>query len=255
MQNLIRSACSSLTATCLTTISVCCLFHVVGTAQADTLRMADGYAFSQSQFKELTVDGGYRIADNSQRYGLRLALPVLAESIVPFAELSRAQGELTDLAATSDVDFTDHSAGGIGFFFTGLPEWRDMSLSLRLSRNEETIDTESNITVSGFQASARVKSKALSLSLLLSPKTALMKNGTNGYLAVGLTHNRSRTAVLVDDRPEPALSRSEENVDPYLAAGIVYPLGRLRFYGVLDYEHEVSLAVGVRLHVSSVATD
>lgn len=255
MQNLINREHSLPTQHCIAILFNFCLLLPVSTVRADTLRMADGQAYSQLQFEELTLDGGYRLASGAQRYGLKISLPVVADSFVPFAEINRAQTEVTGLAATSDVDFTYDRAWGAGFYFTDIPDWRNMSLALRLSRNDEEVESESNIVVSGFQASARVKRKAFSVSVLISPKAPLLDNGTNGYLSIGLTHNRSHTTVLVDDQPTPALSRKDENVDPYLAAGIVYPFGRFSLYGVIDYEQEVSLAVGLRLQVSRTAAD
>jgi hypothetical protein len=217
---------------------------------SDTLNTADGQAFDSAQFQELTLDVAARAGPDSQRLGVRVTLPKFLSHYVPFVEASTSQGNWDDLAVNGDTKFSG-SGKGAGLYFTGIPEWKKLSTTLKFSYSEEDNNVDTPIVVSGRIANVDHELQTLSAGVLISPKNPIMDNGLNAYVALALVNNRSRRRVLVDQQEELRLAKADDSINGYFAAGIVYPTNRLRFYGVLEVQEEVSISLGVRWHITN----
>jgi len=220
-------------------------------SQADALSLTDGHAHDYAQFSGLTLDIAGRVQGDAQLGGLRVTLPKMFKHLVVYAEGSGTQGEVSGLAITSDVDYSG-STEGIGLYFTGLPDWSGFSTTLRLGYTREENSVESLLSVRGRQATVDTERRNVSARVLFSPLKPIHENGLNGYLAFGIASSRTRQEVLVDQQTEPALGEQDSTMEGYIATGIVYPLGRLRFYAVAEFQQEVSINAGIRWYVSKL---
>ncbi len=215
-------------------------------ANADTLGVVDGQAYGPDQFREFSLDIAGRLHADSQRIGVRATLrPIFNNSVAPFFETSSSQGDLDNLTPVGTVKFGGENRGA-GFYYLNIPDWRDARAILKVSYTDEENNVDSTITVAGQQAIVDYNQRTLFASLLLSPREALLDNGLNGYLALGLGHYRKRRVVFVDQVPEPRLARDESSIQPYLAAGVVLPYERYHFYAVVEFQQEASLSLGIR---------
>jgi hypothetical protein len=107
--------------------------------------------------------------------------------------------------------------------------------------------------VSSRIASVEQEHQSVSASVLFSSTDPIMNNGLNAYVALGLMGTRSRRHVYVDRQEEPRLARFEDLIKGYFAAGLVYPVNRLRFYAVAEIQEDISLSVGVRWSITKTA--
>ncbi|MFK8080291.1 MAG: hypothetical protein AB8B97_08405 [Granulosicoccus sp.] len=221
------------------------------TLLAGTQALPDGQANVAGQFESFDLELSTRASADSQRSGGRLVLPKFSDHFVLFFETHNVEGELSDIALSSDVEVSGDSDGG-GIYFTGLPDWRNYTINLRLSTQSEDLEVDSNIVVSGIQAQTTFDNRSISLAALLSPVNSPFSNGTNYYLTLGASYQRSRRTVVLSGQDEPSLNRNETDVIPQLAAGIVYPFKRIRLYASVEYEEELALGLGLRLQLKKM---
>ncbi len=230
-----------------------CLAVFIPTATiAQTISPVDGQAFDSEQFQELTLDVNYRTQSDSQRAAVRFSLPKLGDRFVFFFDVSTIDSELDNIAVNQSVNFSGNGLG-YGLFYAGLPDWRNFSAALKLSVHEDTTDVDDFLALSGRQVDVSRDIRSHELALLLSPKTPLRDNGLTGYLSLGVINNRLDQDFNIDQAADQQFSREESEIQAHLAAGLVYPLRRIRLYAVLDYETDISLSLGMRWHVSRSA--
>lgn len=216
---------------------------------AQTRTFPDGQANLPRQFENINLDLSGRASADNLRAGARLSLPVFSDHFVLFFDTQSVDSTLSGIALGNEIDASGRAQGG-GLYITGLPDWRDYTVKLRLSGQNESLDVDSNIAVGGVQAQTRLRNRSVSLALLLSPASAQFANGANTYLAVGASYQRSRRNVVLNALDQPSLYRYEQEYVPYLALGIVYPFKRIRFYAAIDYEQDLGLSLGLRLQLT-----
>lgn len=229
-----------------TLISIVGCLLASGYTSAESIRFSDGQAYSAERFRNFTLEGGYFGNDERVWTGGRLTLPTIGDYFTLFADLTNNDGEQSGIAFGESVDYSG-SGEGAGVYIEGLPNWQDMALALRLSRNIESSEVESNIAVGGQQATVKLRTKAITAALLLSPVKPMFDNGGNGYLSVGVTQNRYSRTVAVGGIKEGRLNERDKEFHPYLAAGLSFPLRRVSFYGAIVYEDSFTAGLGLRV--------
>lgn len=221
-------------------------------AHSDILGLTDGQAFDQAQYQELALDLAGRTDANSQQIGIRVTLPRFLNHYALFVETSSSQGDWDDLAVNGDINFSG-SGTGAGIYFSGLPDWKSFSTTIKLAYHDEDNNVDTLIAVSGRIASVDQGQQTISASVLFSPTDPIMANGLNAYVAAGLVNTRSRRHVYVDQQEESRLARADTSLNGYFAAGLVYPVNRLRFYAVAEIQEEISLSLGLRWNITKTA--
>ena len=73
------------------------------------------------------------------------------------------------LAVNGDTKFSG-SGKGAGLYFTGIPEWKKLSTTLKFSYSEEDNNVDTPIVVSGRIANVDHELQTLSAGVLISPK-------------------------------------------------------------------------------------
>lgn len=223
-----------------------CLFCVSGNTSAESLRFLDGQAYTASRFKVLTLEGGYNAGSDTVRQGGRLTLPVIADRFAFFADISNSKGQQSGIAFGEDVDYSGKGEGG-GVYVDALSDWRGLNVTLRLSRNTESVDVDSIITVSGRQAGVEMRTKNTSAAVILSPMKPLFARGINGFVSVGVTQSRFTRTVFAGGVRVGELERRENDILPSLAAGLSARFGRIEIYGALEHEDGLSAGFGLRI--------
>lgn len=218
-------------------------------AHSDILSLADGQVFDRRQFQELTLDLAGRAEADSQRLGVRVTLPRFLNHYALFVEANSSHGDWNDLAVNGATEFSGSGTGG-GFYFTGLPEWKNVNTTFKLSYHSEDNNIDTPIVVSGQATSVDHEQQTVTASVLLSPNAPIRDNGLNAYVALGLVNVRSNRRVNVDRQEELRLRRTDNSVNGYLAAGLVYPVNRLRFYAVAEIQEQLSLSLGLRWNIT-----
>lgn len=218
-------------------------------AHSDILNLVDGQAFERTQFQELTLDVAGRAEVDSQRLGVRVTLPRFLKHYALFVEANSSQGDWNDLAVNGATEFSG-SGTGAGLYFPGLPKWKNVHTTFKLSYYDEDNNVDTPIVVSGRVASVDQEQQTVSASVLFSPNEPIMDNGLNAYVALGLVSTRSSRRVQVDRQEEFRLRRTDNSINGYLAAGLVYPVNRLRFYAVAEIQEQVSLSLGLRWNIT-----
>ena len=218
-------------------------------AHSDILSLADGQAFERTQFQELTLDLAGRAEADSQRLGVRVTLPRFLNHYALFVEANSSQGDWKDLAVNGATEFSG-SGTGAGIYFTALPEWKNVNTTFKLSYHNEGNNVDTPIVVSGRVASVDHEQQTVSASVLFSPNESIIDNGLNAYVSLGFVSVRSSRRVIVDRQEELRLRRTDNSVNGYLAAGLVYPVNRLRFYAVAEIQEQISLSLGLRWNIT-----
>lgn len=224
-------------------------FSTLFPAQATTIRLANVQVSEPEQFDIATLDLGVRAAQGTTRAGLRLTFQRMSEHYVPFIEVSAVNGHRDDLAINGEVDFSG-PGGGIGLYYTGLPDWMNMTTTLSLSAHREKSDVDTLLSVSGREGIIKSDLYSQTISVLFSPRQPLRDNGLNGYVSVGLSHDRESRVLRLDGVPDSRLSERRSQVNGTLEAGLVYPTGRFRLHAVATYQDEFSLLLGLRYQLS-----
>jgi hypothetical protein len=225
---------------------------VASPARSDILSITDGQVFDPTQFQELTLDLAARSEPESQRVGIRVTLPRFLNHYALFVETSSTQGDWGDLAVNGDVRFSG-SGTGAGIYFSGFPGWKNINATYKLSYHSEDNNVDTPIVVSGRVASVDQAHQSVSARVLFSRADPIMNNGLNAYVALGIIGTRSRRHIYVDQQEEPRLARSDDSISGYLAAGLVYPINRLRFYAAVEIQEEFALSVGLRWNITKTA--
>lgn len=230
----------------LALMSVLGTFVMPGNTYAESIRFADAQAYSAERFKHFTLEGGYFGNDESVRHGGRLTLPSIGDYVTLFADLTNNEGERTGIALGDPVDYSGSGEGG-GVYIEGIPDWQNMALALRISRNIESSDVDSNIAVGGRQAIVKLRTKSITVSMLMSPIKPMFSNGANGFLSLGATQRRFSRTVTAGGIVENRLEQREKDIFPYLSMGLSIHVRRVSFYGALVYEDDFTAGVGLRV--------
>lgn len=217
-------------------------------AQAAALALADAQVSEAEQFDVPTMDLGARILPDAVRAGMRLTMPRVYEHYAIFLDFTGVSGDRDDLAINGDVEYSG-VGGGLGLFYTGLPDWQFMTTTLRLSAHREKSEVDTLLSISGRQGTIDSDLYSQAISVLFSPREPLRDNGLNGYLSVGLSHDRESRVLKLDGVADNRLSRRDSQINPTAEAGLVYPTGRFRLHTVVTYHDELSLSVGLRYHL------
>ena len=220
--------------------------------QADTLAMADAQVSEPNQFDVPTMDLSARALSNAGKLGLRLTMPRIADHLVFFLDGSRVEGDRSDLAINGDVDYSG-AGGGLGLFYTGMPDLGIMSTTLRISAHREKSDVDTLLSISGRQGSIKSDLYSQAIHVLFSPRKPLHASGLNGYLSAGIGHDRESRVLRLDGIPNDPLSRRDSRLNGIVEAGIVYPMDRFRFYSVVTYHEDWSLSLGLRYRLRGAA--
>lgn len=219
---------------------------------AQLIKPADGQASGPAQFDNLTVELGLRTNSDFSGTSVRLTLPRLADAFVIYIDGSRFEGELDDIAINGTV-VNSGDGGGAGIFYTGLSDFNSLQPVLNFSLHSHASEVDNALSVSGRQAIVEDEWQTAALSLILSPRQPWNNRGFNGFVSIGLAVQTHERSLSVDDVEQTEFSTDDTEVRANLAAGLVYPIGRLRFHATLDFDDEVFANLGIRWHVSRKA--
>lgn len=232
-------------------VAACCSL-LPSPVPASTLAMADAQVSEPKQFDVPTMDLNARALSSAGRLGLRLTMPRIAEHHVVFLDVSGVDGSQDDLAVNGDVDFSG-AGGGLGLFYTGLPDLGFMSTTLRVSAHREKSEVDTLLSISGRQGSIKSDLYSQAVHVLFSPRKPMHRSGLNGYFSVGLGHDRESRIIRLDGIPNDRLSVRDSRFNGIVEAGVVYPMGRFRFHTVATYHEEWSLSLGLRYRLRGAA--
>ncbi|ASJ76728.1 hypothetical protein [Granulosicoccus antarcticus] len=216
--------------------------------QAEMIGLVDAQAFDAAQFRRVTLETSVRANTDGTRTGFRVTPPRIAGKVTLFVEGIVVNGEQDNLAINGEPDYSGLGLGG-GAYYTGVPDWHSMTVTLQLALHTEETEVDNNLSVSGREATVETRLQSQSLSVLLSPRTALQDNGLNGYLELGLNRTRTEQKLMIDSTRDPLLSDNDTRVRPFVEAGLVLPAKIFRFFAVLGYEEQLSLSLGARLQI------
>lgn len=215
---------------------------------ADTIRPVDGRIYEPVELMGLSLEVRQQQHEAVERNSLRASLALKGTGLALFVDAMSSQARVDDLTVTGDLHFSG-TGGGIGFFYFGIPDLMSMQSTLRIDYHQEATEADDRLAVGGRQADIERDSVSPSIAILWSPRKALLDNGLNGYVSVGLSHLREKQTLLVDGEFEPRLSKRDSRINGNLEAGLVFPLGRFRFYAVAVFEEEASVSAGVRIRL------
>lgn len=227
--------------------TLCCCSGT--TLAAGTLALPDGQAYLPGQFNTINLDVAGIADTEEQRVGARFSFPRFSDHFIVFLEAQSAKTSSDDIALGSEVDLSGGGSGG-GIYITDLPHWNKYSVNLRFSVFNEELDVDSNIVSGGVQAQTTIETRSIGLALLLSPVKPFFKNGANAYLTLGARYHQSERTVVLNGQSEQSLFRSEDDVRPHLALGLVYPYKRISVYASMEYEQSLAVGLGVRVQLS-----
>lgn len=220
---------------------------------SQNLQIPDAQAYSSNQFGELTAQIGVRAGgDALQQPYIRLTLPKFKDRLALFVDGSNPEFEADGIAFNRDVEFQGN-AYSYGAFLTGFDPVGKWSVTLRFSLTDYEGSVRESLAVAAQQLTVDREATRTSIAAIFSPIEPLLQNGSRLFFSLGATLEQVEQKALLETDDYQALSYSETNVLPYLAAGWILPRKRLEWFAAVDVEESVALSVGLRLPLTRSA--